>query len=210
MHLATDEDLLVTFQINWKNPWPVTRQCKWMLTTGELLEEKQFSLSLADRFDISPDQREIAAFKDFSSSFSHRTVRRHVLSRRGDKDDLLVMYDYAVDELSARWIECACLYREPHKFYSPAILAPNIVYYYALDINQPAVYDVVSSTTTLLPDKLDERVAAGRTWLEGHLQSFGDQEVFGLSSDGGIELWFFNPKFLPDIPGEEPLVIGSW
>lgn len=110
------------------------------------------------------------------------------------------MYDYAVDKLSANWIECASLHRQPHRFDHPAILTPNIVYYFAMDIRKPTVYKVASSTTTLLQDKLDSRVVAGRESLQGVLapcfQSLGDQEVFGLVGEDGVELWFFNPKFI--------------
>lgn len=34
--------------------------------------------------------------------------------------------------------------------------------------------------------------------------SFGDYEVYGVVSIGGIQLWFFNPEFVPNVPGAEP------
>lgn len=38
------------------------------------------------------------------------------------------------------------------------------------------------------------------------MQSFGNREVFGLASADGVQFWFFNPNFVPDIPGVEPLL----
>lgn len=36
------------------------------------------------------------------------------------------------------------------------------------------------------------------------LLPFGDREVFGLVSLDGIQLWFFNPNFVPDLPDAMP------
>lgn len=36
------------------------------------------------------------------------------------------------------------------------------------------------------------------------MQVFGDREVFGLASDDGAQLWFFNPDFLPDLSFAKP------
>ena len=32
---------------------------------------------------------------------------------------------------------------------------------------------------------------------------FGDREVFGVATKDGIQFWFFNPNFTPDLPGNE-------
>lgn len=37
-------------------------------------------------------------------------------------------------------------------------------------------------------------------------KAFGDREVFGLATDIGIQLWFFNPNFAPDLPGTGPFI----
>lgn len=48
-----------------------------------------------------------------------------------------------------------------------------------------------------------------RKWLlrtpfsETPLPLFGDHEVFGVANEDGIQLWFFNPNFTPDIPDAE-------
>ena len=42
------------------------------------------------------------------------------------------------------------------------------------------------------------------------VKPFGDQEVFGLAGDGGVELWFFNPNFVPDLrDGDEGVWVDS-
>ncbi|KAL1997556.1 hypothetical protein VTN49DRAFT_87 [Thermomyces lanuginosus] len=214
LHIAPDEDVLVVFEVNWKMATPLVWQSKWSLTTGKLLEEKQFCLPLEGRFHISPHKRTIFRALFFDSTFSYRTVSWHALARsNGKQADLHLIYDYTADELRARWIECAGLHREPYNFNRPAILTPNFTYYFALNIKQPAVYNVPSSTTTLLPDKLDTRVVAGSESLQGRFapffHSFGDQEVFGLAGEGGVQLWFFNPNFVPDLLDGKLLRLGN-
>ncbi|KAL1990764.1 hypothetical protein VTN49DRAFT_6603 [Thermomyces lanuginosus] len=41
---------------------------------------------------------------------------------------------------------------------------------------------------------------------EGPIRVFGDHEVFGLASDDGAQLWFFNPNFVPDVPNAHPFL----
>lgn len=129
-------------------------------------------------------------------------------------------YDYCLDELSARWVEADPLYTDNHL----AILTPNIVYYWASQIIQPAIYNVPNRTITLPSYQLDIRVFTNRNssdpWFERHddriypnfgdVKPFGNQEVFGLVGKGGFELWFFNPNFVPDVPNTEPLATDRW
>lgn len=35
---------------------------------------------------------------------------------------------------------------------------------------------------------------------------FGDHEVFGVSSEEGVQLWFFNPNFVPGLPDARPFL----
>ena len=46
-----------------------------------------------------------------------------------------------------------------------------------------------------------ERLTSSHTYAPLHF--FGDREVFGMASEDGIQLWFFNPNFIPDIPDLE-------
>lgn len=40
--------------------------------------------------------------------------------------------------------------------------------------------------------------------IEQYFLPLGSHEVFGMASDDGVQLWFFNPTFAPDLPGVEP------
>ncbi|KAL1991478.1 hypothetical protein VTN49DRAFT_4786 [Thermomyces lanuginosus] len=51
----------------------------------------------------------------------------------------------------------------------------------------------------------------GLSRLSFELQWFGDREVCGVAGEGGVQLWFFDPDFVPDIPGVEPLLaLEEW
>ncbi|KAL1974023.1 hypothetical protein VTN31DRAFT_5583 [Thermomyces dupontii] len=119
-------------------------------------------------------------------------------------------YDYSVDRLSVRWI------REPlfsgiiYDF--SACLTPNLVYRFSTMTGQVAAYNATTGTVTRRSVWFPgNHVLGNRPSLGSNLQwqteilfdrpqaVFGDCEVFGLVNDSGIQLWFFNPSFVPDL-----------
>lgn len=48
-HVDADEDVLVTFEIDWKEHPPTVQQTKWSLARGEQLDRKTFRLSVEAR-----------------------------------------------------------------------------------------------------------------------------------------------------------------
>lgn len=215
-HLDADRDVLVVFQVNWKKYPPEVQQTKWMWKTGELLEKKLFLLSLAG---ACVDDAIVFPPMEFCLPIhNHKTVAECRVKANGTSMELHLMYDYAVDELSARLIEFPPLAAKAFNY--PACLTPDVVYYWTYEpINRPAVYDAVNGITTLLPFDLDDKDSLGR-WINGGAQAvfgrsdprivpFGDNEVFGLAAPsdlGGLEIWFFNPRFVPDLNPKEHFV----
>lgn len=103
-------------------------------------------------------------------------------------------------------------------------LAPHIYYIWVPWYRGIAVCNAATGTTTVHRYQLDIREVSAKNLLgarpppssrmreyTGRLMSgcftpFGDREVFGMASYDGIQLWFFNPDFVPDIPGAEPFL----
>ena len=190
-------------------------QTKWTLTTGELLEKKRFRLSLAGHHS-RVHKRWLGMPSGSCYTCKNSAVTESFLLTNDYKVDIHFLYIHAIDELSARWIECNSLHKDNSRLNPFFILSPNTVYYWAQKVRKPAVYDTANGTTTLPLYQLDSRVFAKRkmydSWLRngnqpesedmelGKIEPFGDQEVFGLAGVGGVELWFFNPNFIPDLP----------
>lgn len=75
---------------------------------------------------------------------------------------------------------------------------------------QPAINDTTTTSTATLASKdlLDLRVVIRNSREEfdilrlepPSIRCFGDREVLGLVGDGGIQLLFFNPNFVPNNP----------
>lgn len=143
---------------------------------------------------------------DFACTFSRGTVTRNIFYSYDLEADMHLMYDYATDKLSGRWFEYVNHHGQSPKLerHHPVILTPGIVYYWAEDIRQPVIYDVASGRTTRPRYQLDDRMLCSKK-DSPFFQPFGDQEVFGIAGEGGIELWFFNPNFVPDFLDGRPL-----
>ena len=75
---------------------------------------------------------------------------------------------------------------------------------------QSVIYDAATGKATTNPNhSLDIRLVSpsnepyeaeinsNNIFLEG----FGDREVIGLAGEGGVELWFCNPNFVPGTLG---------
>lgn len=101
-HLDADEDVLVTFEINWDEHPALVQQTKWTLTTGEQFDRKTFPLLPADhevyRGEIYRQNNR------WRSTYGHKTVTGLGLGDR--HTSMLLTYDYAIGRLSVRWIVC--------------------------------------------------------------------------------------------------------
>ncbi|KAL1973995.1 hypothetical protein VTN31DRAFT_5555 [Thermomyces dupontii] len=214
--MDADEDVLVVFEINWNEQPPLVQQTKWSLTGGERLDCKRFPLSLGGR---------PVAGKDILPAW-HRTYGRKTMAQLNLKNADVVMllaYNHAVDRLSVRWINCA----DPINDFGmpgPRVpLAPRIFYRWAPGCEGIAVSDTATGMTTVHPYQLDTREVSARKLLSARrppasrspnvtqilasfLLPFGDNEMFGLASDDGTQLWFFNPDFTPDLSFAEPFL----
>lgn len=217
-HMEADENIMVAFAINWDEYPPLVQQTKWALTSGESLDRKTFPLSLGT------SSRRVSRGEILR-------VRNHTFGRKTEvelhlKDGcttMLMTYDYAVDRLSLRWINsakpildtinvpCESIPLTPHIYYrwtnaqkgvavcnaaafTGGTTATTIVHPYLLDEREFSLCDAWSDASADRPPYFAQYITIG-------VKSFGDREVYGVASDDGMQLWFFNPAFVPELPG---------
>lgn len=218
-HVDADKSVLVAFDINWEADPPEVSQTKWSLT-GQQLDSKQFFLPMGGR-QVDRDSVSRSRSRCYRN-FGDKSVTQ--LFPRGDNNATLhLMYDYPSDNLSARWIESAEPINRKVSVGLCAILTPEIVYRWGNQLRRIAVYNANSGTTTLHPYRLDIREETGLNLLspprpqrwrqrramsyrERTLRPFGDNDIFGVASEDGAQIWFFNPKFLPDLKNSVPFL----
>ena len=93
--------------------------------------------------------------------------------------------------------------------FSAAILCPRIAYICNSYLSPVQIHDLENGTIKEQWYQLHAGEVNIRKWLlrtpfsETPLPLFGDHEVFGVANEDGIQLWFFNPNFTPDIPDAE-------
>lgn len=203
-HLDTTENVLVTFEITWWKSPPEVKQTKWTTTTGHLLEKKVFPLAITLNF--STDQ-----LYESSRTYGHKTVTQVLFTSYYHKKPRKwavahLEYDYATDRLSARWIDLT----EPaygNTQDRSVYLTQNLVYRHIKKGPQVVVYNTSTDVTSVHSDQLrntsvirvhgpssSQRV---RREEDQYPFVFGDREVFGFANSSGIQLWFFNPNFVP-------------
>ncbi|KAL1992106.1 hypothetical protein VTN49DRAFT_4138 [Thermomyces lanuginosus] len=196
-HLAADDDVLVTFEIDWDADPPKVQQTKWALS-GRLLNRKRFRLSLSsgriNRKTLVEDHAEVAPHCWINRTYGHKTVRSvsYYDPYLGDTG-LDLLYDYTSDRFSVRFNSyiprASVIMDQPlHTF-----LTPHIVYSWD---KLPEPFEIFNSET-------DTTIKLPRILPFDSPRLFGDREVFGMASEDGIQLWFFNPNFIPDIPDLE-------
>lgn len=217
-HLDWAENLLITFEINWNTPQPEVQQTKWTLMNGQPCDRRRFHLPISrETVDQLRPTLESCGFGTICTH-GRKTVRR-VESPSPMKDSIDFIYDPAVGKLSVRWN----WFRPEipsHDSHHSAFLNHNIVYHWNRKDNCLEIYNDDNQTTTRLPHYLDIReiktsmgfkrpLGRVRSVLhddEPRLLAFGDREVFGLASDDGVQIWFFNPRFVPDVPGAKRFI----
>lgn len=217
-HLNADENTLVTFEIDWDNSAEV-EQTKWTLT-GQLLERKHFHLPLAGH-RVKEDML-VRPERGCYRISSHETVIQ--LLNKIDSHVLHLTYDDTIDQLTPRWIE----HDEPIERFmyvgDLAVLNSDIAYGWRRRLRRLVIFDAAKGTTILHPYQSDKeeidfrgmlkpRAPQSWRWYEfserkynESAMPFGDREVSGLSTEDGVQLWFFDPNFTPDIPGARPFL----
>lgn len=184
-HVDVPGNLLVLFEINWEKQPPEVHQTKWTMTTGQLREKKNFYLEMppgCDKYQPKFDNEPCC-------TFGHKTVVQ-VYSEANPSTTIHLEYDNDTDRLTVRWIRSS-LPRESKGKWS-IYLAPYLTYRFTYETALPAVYDAVGGIAT--------RGSVSRA--PKFNSAFGDREVFGLGGDDGVQLWFFNPNFVPSFPEE--------
>ena len=217
-----EEDVLMTFEIDWDKHLPEVRQTKWSLTRGEQLDWKRYHLSMGSRHVDRTTLKQ--SHNDWYRPSGYKTVTALYTFANDPYSAIRLTYDHAVDRLDLRWISCT---KPINDFAVPGrcdSLAPHIIYRYAVQHRGIVVYDAISGVATVHPYHLHAGEVVPRRLFGAHLPvpgrqapmtefmpfythwSFGDREVFGVATRDGIQLWFFNPNFVPDFPGAEPFL----
>lgn len=203
-HVNAEQNVLVTFEINWDAHPPEVQQTDWTLLSGELIHQKHFHLSLGDRRIEEP-----LVVKQFQKQFHGRN---HTYGFNAAGNPLIhLTYDRAVDQLSVRLINCIESRVGFHTF-----LASFLTYYWAKEPREVLVYNALSGTMNVRPYQLDIREVHLRSYFctsspyarsrRNDFNCCGDREVYCMAGADGMQLWFFNPDFLPDIPNAEPFL----
>lgn len=222
IHLDADDNVLVTFEIDWVEHPPLVQQTKWSLSGGELLDRKTFQLSPANHRVHEHDTR--GRNIRWNATHSHKEVTGMCFKDRNTS--MILSYNYATDRLSVRWIACAESIKHNEVPGRCISLTSDISYRWAHLHKGIAIHNAATGVATLHLYQLDKREIRACKLLDPHvrkepgrvgswttcfdspasLRPFGDREVFGLASDDGVQLWFFNPDFVPDLPFAEPFL----
>lgn len=141
-----------------------------------------------------------------SRTFGHKTITRLYLT--DDRKFVMdLMYDYTGDKLSFQWID----HPLPLDSWSWDMLTPYITYEWNSRVSRLDIYNTTNGTTTMNSRQIDIREVCSSELLHehshqsniedgiAHVQLAGNSEVLCLASDEIIQLWFFNPKFVPDL-----------
>lgn len=210
-HMDAAEDVLVIFEIGLEDQTLEVLQSKWKIGTGQLLEKKTLHLPLPL---ARPVNAYIGVCRKSWRIYGHKTVAE-VYFDEDSCDTIHFEYDYNLDKVSVRLIRASdsvdksLSRRSPHKR-----LAPSLVYRWTRDGVQSSIYDTVTGTATPNPHhSLDNRVISPpnglpeaeteNTFHNLSLVSFGDRNGYGMAGEGGVEVCFCNPNFVPDYPVSE-------
>lgn len=221
-HVNVDEDILVAFQIDWDTHPPEVQETKWTLT-GRLLDRRHFRLSLSDRCvdrkipKLSKRSIDIPFYD--CRTFGHKTVR-NLDYRDSQRHKINLMYDFATDKLSAQWYDLVPPAFDYFNYFSVTVLTSRILYFWYKN-TELNLFDAENRTIFVRPYQLHTREINFRKFLWPSQRGrhgattdderrpfliFGDREVFCVATEDGIQLWFFNPKFTPDLPDAEPFL----
>lgn len=229
-HLDVQENTLVVFEAVWEtNPLEV-HKTKWSTTTGQLLEEKVLHLPLPADGPLERSSTDRGRFRIYGS----KSVAHSIWSNKDSKVWFYLEYNHSVDKLNVRSIHCC---EPPGLHYyevSGARLTRDLFYSFSRKkADYVAVYDASTGKATWHSVRVSTgtspRSIPEQSWEESvpywseyayygfpnKYEVFGDREVFGFAGTHGVELWFFNPDYVPDprdwkwLWGEIPMLDAS-
>ncbi|KAL1973755.1 hypothetical protein VTN31DRAFT_5315 [Thermomyces dupontii] len=197
-HVDPTDNVLVAFEIGGNQP-PEVQQTKWLTTTGQLLEKKNFYLQVpAD----CPVKMNVELFRSACRTYGRKTVAQWMFWN--DRAPIYYEYDYTIDRLDVRWIDRADAIVRWGLIYRSVFLTRNLVYRFLPQTKEIVVYNVSTGAETLqsLIGEQGQKHPLICETDSREFNVFGDREVFGVTNKIGVELWFFNPNFAPDlVPG---------
>lgn len=215
-HVDVDENMLVIFEINWSMLPVEVQESKWTLN-GKLLDRKCVDVSLSGR---RLDEIRVLPAMNLRHSkyrtFGHKTVSRLFPEMFG-KATMDLVYDHTVDKLAVRY-DPTQSFKSYHDLNFYQTLTPYISYQWNSSFRQLEITNVANGTITMRSYQPDVREVKTLRELQQPqrqmsidfygppLFPFGDREVLGLVSCDGIQLWFFNPSFVPDVPDAMPFL----
>lgn len=219
--IDADKNSLVMSQIDSKTDPPEVEQTKWNILTRVRVDTNHFHLPSGHRlreyfeeqYPDLPDECELYTFR-------HRTIRR-LCWDDGQADGAMstmdLIYDHSIDKLSIRWNDFITLTEEDTYTIHSVDPTPDIIYCWNPDSDRFEILNVYDYTMTIRPYQLHAEESILRDCFERHsfpgwiafgmeprFRLIGDHEVCGMESYDGIQFWFFNPGFTPDIPDAVP------
>lgn len=208
-HLDTAEDILVIIEISLEDPENQVldmRQTKCTTRTRPFLEKKTISIPVPTDCQT---KTKLSVNDLACRTYGYKTVTQ-ISFEKDDSVKIHLEYDHAIDQVSVRWIRAVGSFGKEVIRESSLHLTPYLVYNWIVRTAQSVIYDAATGKATTNPNhSLDIRLVSpsnepyeaeinsNNIFLEG----FGDREVIGLAGEGGVELWFCNPNFVPGTLG---------
>lgn len=156
--MDVDDNILVTFEIDWSIHPPEVQQTKWTLT-GQQLHRRRFRISL---FGHRVNKQYFLQYGSPGITYNHKTVKREVpFSDSHVSMDLV--YDYAIDSLSVRWNDCDQPILEHSCRHYWEFLTPDIVYHWNCLQRRIDIFNADDRTTISQPYQVDIRENMVRT-----------------------------------------------
>lgn len=222
-HVDAGKDILITFEISWQTGSAIVTQTTWTLTDAKKVHQKQFNLPLGDRPLDEENTTGRHPVYGWCCEYGQKTIT--LVHFQTNPDVMLhLTYDYAIDRLSARWIDYSGPIPLDSTYDLSTSLTPDINYRWFTPAMFVEVGDASTETSELYSYQFDYREATARDVLcvqptrprpledpdslcEYPFNFFsGDREVVAVPSVDGVQLWFFNPDFVPDLPDAGPFV----
>lgn len=198
-HVDSASNELVTFNVDWFKRQPEVRQTKWRIATGQLLARKTFHLPLRK---MGPSLPGI----DQCHTKGSRTVNQLFFLTDFFYDwfqSIYLVYDHGADELSVKWRRTE---DDIDSISTKTYLTPNLIHLWNWNSGRVNAYNVPAGTVAVhnVREQCSSWTCVLREWCKDWADDqppvaiSGDREVFCFSNEIGIELWFFNPNFVPD------------
>lgn len=193
-HMDTDRNLLVTFEIDWEKHPAEVQQTEWTLR-GRPFNRKRFALPLSGHYPGQLDETKFIPETDcLNHTFAHKTVAR-LVSKVEENVMMDLVYDCPINKLSARWIDHDLPPKASYNLlHCCDLLTPYISYQWNASLGQLHICNTANNTSRMRLYQWECREIQG-----GEKEPFGDQEVLCLFSPDGVQIWCFNPNFIPSL-----------